>query len=130
MLCRHNFNLGRMLLEAAACKSTLQMKPSARPLPASLSPRLLKRSSLPSSRLLCLPLSGAASLPAVLERLLPATPAVGPLSSDSSVSTLRRLCSALRLLRPCLSAFGARQSRATPSRNRKWWSSPLPIFIS
>ena len=37
----------RMLLEAAACKCTLQMRPSARPLPASLSPRLPKRSSLP-----------------------------------------------------------------------------------
>ena len=75
----------RMLLEAAACKCTLQMQTSARPLQASLSPRLLKRLSLPSSRLLCLPLSGAASLPAVLERLLPATPAVGPLSSESRV---------------------------------------------
>ena len=103
-----------MLLEAAACKCTLWMQPSARPLLASLSPRLLKRSSLPSSRLLCLPLSGAASLPAVLERLLPTTPACHrTLSSESSVSTLRQLCSASRLLRSCLSAFGARQRRAT-----------------
>ena len=33
-------------------------------------------------RLLCLPLSGAASLPALPERPLPATPAVGALSSE------------------------------------------------
>ena len=64
---------------------------------ARLSPRLqttqhlLKRSSMPSSRLLCLSLSGAASLPAVLERPLPATPDVGPLFSESTVHTLWRL---------------------------------------
>ena len=70
------------------------MQPFARPLPASISPRLLKRSSLPSSRLLCWPLSGAASLPvpAVLERLLPATPAVGPLSSCRRTALLRVKC--------------------------------------
>ena len=45
---------------------------------------LLKRPSLPSSRLLCLPLT--------CNRLCrEATPAVGPLSSDSTVPTLRRL---------------------------------------
>ena len=75
------------------------MQPSARPLPANLSPRLFKRSSLPSSRLLCLALSGASSRPTVLERPLPATPAVGPLSSESAVPTLRRLRSISRLLR-------------------------------
>ena len=57
----------------------------------------LKRLSLPSSRLLCLPLSGAAILPAVPERPLPATPDVGPLASESAVPTLRRL--RLRLTR-------------------------------
>ena len=64
---------------------------------ARLSPRLqatqhlLKRQSLPSSRLPCLPLSGAASLPTVPERPLPASPAVRPLSSESAVSALQRL---------------------------------------
>ena len=58
---------------------------------------LLKRSSLPSSRLLCLPLSGAAIPLAVLERPLPATIDVGPLASESAVPTLRRL--RLRLTR-------------------------------
>ena len=45
---------------------------------------LLKRSSVPSSRLLCL-------RPAVPERQLPATPAVRPLFSESTELTLRRL---------------------------------------
>ena len=39
----------------------------------------------------CLPLSGFASLPAVPERQLLATPAVGHLSSESAVPTLQRL---------------------------------------
>ena len=52
---------------------------------------LLKRLSLPSSRLLCLSLSGAAILPAVPERPLPAASDVGPLASESAVLTLRRL---------------------------------------
>ena len=50
-------------------------------------------SSLPSSRLLCLPLSGGcgAAIPlAVPERPLPATPDVGPLASESAVPTLLR----------------------------------------
>ena len=58
---------------------------------------LLKRSSLPSSRLLCLPLISAAILPAVPERQLLATPDVEPLASESAVLTLRRLL--LRLTR-------------------------------
>ena len=41
---------------------------------------MLKRSNLPAKRLLCLPLRGGASLPAVLDGPLPSTPAVGPLS--------------------------------------------------
>ena len=41
--------------------------------------------------LLHLPHSGAASLPAAPDRPLPATPAVGPLSSESTVHTLQRL---------------------------------------
>ena len=64
---------------------------------ARLSPRLqaaqhlLKRQSLPSSRLLCLPLSGAANLPTVPERPLLASPAVGPLPSELALPALQRL---------------------------------------
>ena len=53
--------------------------------------RHLKQSSLPSSRLLCLPHSGAASLPAVPERPHPTKSALGPISSEPTVLVLRRL---------------------------------------
>ena len=49
------------------------------------------RSTCSSGRACHLPLSGGASLPAAPERPLPATPAIGPLSSLSTVHTLQRL---------------------------------------
>ena len=42
--------------------------------------------------------SGATSLQAVPERLLPATPAIGPLSYESTVPMLRRLWRRLKPL--------------------------------
>ena len=71
--CASDYHLleTRLLFEADACECTLQMQPSVQDRAARLSLRLqaaqhlLKRSSLPSSRLLCLLLSGAAILPAV-----------------------------------------------------------------
>ena len=87
------------LLNAAACVQTKahsrcrhQCSPS---IPASGSST--ERLSLPSSCLLCLPLSRAASLQAVPERPLPATPAVGLLASESTMPTMLRL---LRCLTP------------------------------
>ena len=68
---------------------------------------LLERLSLPSSRLLCLPLSRAASLQAVPERPLPDTPGLGRLSSKSTCRRYGGCCTALRLLRMCLSSCGA-----------------------
>ena len=66
----------RLLSAREACKCTLQIQPSARPFyPCACRPRSTCSSGrvcgLPSSRLLCLPLSGAASLPAASERPLP-----------------------------------------------------------
>ena len=93
---------------------------------ARLSPRLeaaqhlLKRSSPPSSRLLFLPRSGAASLPDVPERPLPATPAVGTLSSESTVPT-PRWCSDCACLpgcprsRLCTPVVGPHTSESTAS---------------
>ena len=82
---------------------------------ARLSPRpqaaqhLLKWSSLPSSRLLCLPLSGAASLQVVPERPLPPRLQQEP-SPPSQLCTRSSGCgSASRLLRQCLSACSVRQ---------------------
>ena len=99
--------------------------PDAATRAARLSPRLeaaqhlVKQSrlpsSLPSSRLLCLPLSGArlcrkaahacsdcACLPALPDKLRLCTTVVGPLTSDSTASTLLRLrCRCAALLNWC-----------------------------
>ena len=83
----------RTLLEAAAYATdehTLQMQPSAR----RICPRAWKSRSIGSSSRasIVLPAVPASQwCPAVLERQLPATPAVGSLSSESTAPTLRRL---------------------------------------
>ena len=64
-----------ILFETAACKCTLQIQPSARPFySCACRPHSTCSSGracgMPSSRLLCLPLSGTASLPAAPERQL------------------------------------------------------------
>ena len=98
-----------MLLPAYRRKHTPDTDTSAARLSQRLeaAQHLLERLSLPSSRLLCLPLSRAASLQAVPERPLPDTPGLGRLSSKSTCRRYGGCCTALRLLRMCLSSCGA-----------------------
>ena len=104
--------------DAAICAASLSPRPQA-------AQHLLKWPSLPSSHLLCLLLSGAASLPTVPERSLPATPAVGALSSESTVHTLQRL--RLRLT-PAQTVPVTLHIRDGPLHGR--WSSSTDIATS
>ena len=114
------------LLEAdayATGEHTLQMQPSARRIcPRAWKPRSIGSSSRASIVLPAVPASQWC--PAVLERQLPATPAVGSLSSESTAPTLRRL-------RRCLTPQAAQNAAVchlclTSHTSARLSSGPLP----